>query len=435
MRLPGLAAVGLILFAVGLSGCDPAEDRGGSGTLTYWASNQSASLDRDREILTPRLAEFTRRTGIEVELEVIPWSDLLNRILAAASSGQGPDVLNIGNTWSASLQASGALLPFDEPALAKVGGRDRFLPSTLTSTGAAGQPPAAVPLYGLAYGLYYSRKRFAEAGISAPPGTWAEFLDTARKLTEPAKDRWGLGIMGSSYTSNAHLAFIFGRQHGATLFEGNRSTVDSPQLAAGIGQYLDLVAGAKVVNPGNAEYQNDTQPLKDFATGRTAMVMLQSHATMGLHANGMAEQDYGVAPIPVPDPLPPGGKRITSHVAGINLGVFADTDNTEGALKFVEFMTSPDTQRTVNAALGSLPVATAAYDDPRFQGPVTRTFREVLAGTAETMPMIPQEAQFETLVGTAVKDLLAKVAGGGTVAVADIRAELAAVDERMRGGG
>ncbi|MDQ0297071.1 hypothetical protein J2S52_005110 [Streptomyces sp. DSM 41037] len=44
----------------------------------------------------------------------MPWSDLLNRILAAATSGQGPDVLNIGNTWSSSLQATGALLPWGQ---------------------------------------------------------------------------------------------------------------------------------------------------------------------------------------------------------------------------------------------------------------------------------------------------------------------------------
>ncbi|MET7657150.1 hypothetical protein, partial [Streptomyces sp. NPDC005486] len=28
--------------------------------------------------------------GIKVKLEVVPWSDLLNRILTATTSGQGP---------------------------------------------------------------------------------------------------------------------------------------------------------------------------------------------------------------------------------------------------------------------------------------------------------------------------------------------------------
>ncbi|NEE18658.1 extracellular solute-binding protein, partial [Streptomyces sp. SID7499] len=95
-------------------------------TLTYWASNQGPSIEADKEILTPELKKFEKETGIKVKLEVVPWADLLNRILAATSSGQGPDVLNIGNTWSASLQATGALLPWDEKNFEAIGGRDRF---------------------------------------------------------------------------------------------------------------------------------------------------------------------------------------------------------------------------------------------------------------------------------------------------------------------
>src|SRR5690606_40133459 len=100
------------------------------------------------------------RTGITVNLEVIGWDNLLNRILAAATSGQGPDVLNIGNTWSASLQATGAFLPFDDETLAAVGGKDRILAGSLSATGAPDQPPVGVPLYSMAYVLYYNKKLF-----------------------------------------------------------------------------------------------------------------------------------------------------------------------------------------------------------------------------------------------------------------------------------
>src|SRR5215207_438280 len=125
------AALALALLAPALAACG--DDDGGAGgsaagtTITYWASNQGPSLEKDKQILTPELAKFTAQTGIKVELEVIGWPDLLNRILAATTSGEGPDVLNIGNTWSPSLQATGALLPFDDAAMQAVGGRDRFL--------------------------------------------------------------------------------------------------------------------------------------------------------------------------------------------------------------------------------------------------------------------------------------------------------------------
>ena len=36
-----------------------------------------------------------------------------------------------------------------------------------------------MPLYGLAYGLYYNKKMFADAGLK-PPTTWAELTAAAR---------------------------------------------------------------------------------------------------------------------------------------------------------------------------------------------------------------------------------------------------------------
>src|SRR5439155_3703379 len=135
LALSGVLAVPL-LAACGDSGSG---DSAGT-TLTYWASNQGTSLENDKQVLQPELDKFKQQTGITVNLEVVGWADLLNRILAAATSGKGPDVLNIGNTWSASLQATGALLPFDEGNLRAVGGKDRFLTGSLPATGAPGKP-------------------------------------------------------------------------------------------------------------------------------------------------------------------------------------------------------------------------------------------------------------------------------------------------------
>ena len=124
-----------------------------------------------------------RQTGIKVNVQVIPWTTVLNQITAATVSGKGPDVLNIGNTWSPSLQATGALLPFTPSVMSQIGGSSRFLAGSLSATGAPGKPPTAVPLYSLAYALYYNKAQFAAAGISSPPTTWAELIADGEKLT------------------------------------------------------------------------------------------------------------------------------------------------------------------------------------------------------------------------------------------------------------
>ncbi|MBI0377509.1 extracellular solute-binding protein, partial [Streptomyces albiflaviniger] len=140
MRSIRVAAIGAVTLSLALavSACGGGSSTAGGGgsndspkTLTYWASNQGASITVDKKVLKPELDKFEKKTGIRVKLEVIPWSELLNRILTATTSGQGPDVLNIGNTWSASLQASGALLPWDDKNFGSIGGKDRFVASAL----------------------------------------------------------------------------------------------------------------------------------------------------------------------------------------------------------------------------------------------------------------------------------------------------------------
>lgn len=421
MAVPGLAACG----------------SGGSGdsgnvTLTYWASNQGTSLDNDKQVLQPELDKFKAQTGITVNLEVIGWSDLLNRILAATTSGEGPDVLNIGNTWSASLQATGAFLPFNTDNLNAVGGKDRILAGSLAATGKPGQDPVAVPLYSLCYVLYYNKKLFADAGITAPPTTWDELVADGKQLTHG--DQWGLAVEGANISENSHHAFTFGQQYGADLFDSSgKPTFDTDGMVSAIKRYIDFMATDKIVNPSDAEYSNN-QSVTDFASGKAAMLLWQA-ADSNLKSHGMTPDQYGVAPVPFESPTPPGGKHVNSMVAGINMAVFGNTKHKDAALKFVKFMTSDAEQTILNKQYGSMPTVQGAYSDPAFQTDEVKIFQNVLATTAAPLPAVPEEAQFETLVGTTMKELFADAASGKPITAADIKAKLAADNQQVKAGG
>jgi multiple sugar transport system substrate-binding protein len=417
--------------------CSNKSSNSGSGsdagvTLTYWASNQGTSLDNDKQVLQPELDKFKQQTGITVNLEVIGWADLLNRILAATTSGQGPDVLNIGNTWSASLQATGALLPFDDANMNAIGGKDRFLAGSLAATGAPGKPPTALPIYSLSYVLYYNKKLFAAAGITNPPTTWNELVTDGKKLTHG--DQWGLALECGNLSENAHHAFTFGQQYGADLFDSSgKPNFASDQEVAAIQRYVNFMAVDKIVNPSDAEYANN-QSVTDFATGKAAMLLWQA-ADSSLKSHGMSPDDYGVAPVPFEDPTPSGGKHVDSMVAGINLAVFKNTKHQDAALKFVKFMTSDAEQIQLNKTYGSMPTVKTAYTDPAFQTDEVKVFQNVLNTTAAPLPAVPEESQMETLVGTVMKNLFADVASGKVPTAADIKSKLQAANDQVKAGG
>jgi multiple sugar transport system substrate-binding protein len=423
-------AVAAIAAAVSLvvAGCSSSGSGGSSSgaTLTYWASNQGTSLDNDKQVLTPVLNDFTKQTGIKVKLEVIGWNDLQTRIQTAVTSGQGPDVLNIGNTWAASLQATGAFLPFDDANMKAIGGSDKFVKTALETGGVKGKPVTSVPLYGLAYGLYYNKKMYADAGVQ-PPTTWEELVAAAKKLTTGSQ--YGFSLAAGSYTENVHFAFINSAQNGGEWFDSKGNpTFDTQPNIDGIKRYLDLMQTDKVVNTSNAQYDNGVQAVNDFATGKVAMILSQNNADSSIVANGMKNDQYGV----VPFPAPVGGEKVASHVAGINLSVFKNTKQKDAALKFVKYMTSEDTQTTLGKPYSTLPVLNDAKPNFTDNAEEAATFQKIYNDMSKPLPLVPAEDQFENTVGKAMNDMFAKIATGSTVSDADIKTALKNAQDQVK---
>lgn len=435
MKKRAIAALAMFAAAsVVLAGCSASNDQkagGGDGTtLTYWASNQGTSIENDKATLTPLLKKFTEESGVKVDLEVIGWGDLQTRIQTAITSGAGPDVTNIGNTWATSFQATGGFLPFDDKAMTAIGGAAKFAPTALSTGGAKGQDVASVPLYGYAYGLYYNKKMFSDAGLT-PPATWEEMVSAGKTLTDPAKGVWGLSLEAGSYTENNHFAFIATAQNNAPLFnKEGQPTFTSNGVVSGVQRYLDLIQKDKIASPENAQYSTGTESISNFAAGKAAMIFNQNNADANLAANGMDPSAYGVVPIPAPA----GGEQVSSFIAGINLAIMKNTKHQDAALKFVKFMTSPDTQSALGKPYTAIPVLQGA--DAKFtpDPEVAKTFSDIYENRSLPLPLYPLEASYETEVGNAMNNLFAAIATNGTVPKGDIEKALKTAQEKVAAG-
>src|SRR5436190_1609672 len=100
----------LNLFFLLLLACTshpPDQDR-----LKFWG------LGHEGEVVAQMLPEFTRRTGIHVDVQQIPWSAAHEKLLTAYVGDATPDVAQMGNTWIPEFNVVGALEPLD-PFLAR----------------------------------------------------------------------------------------------------------------------------------------------------------------------------------------------------------------------------------------------------------------------------------------------------------------------------
>ena len=119
-----------------------------------------------------------------------------------------------------------------------------------------------------------------------------------------------------------------------------------------------------------------------------------------------------------------GGQQIASHIAGINMSIFKNTKNKDAALKFVKFMTSPETQTDPGQAVLLAPRAQGRHPDFTDNAEEAKTFADIYATMSKPLPLVPGEDQFESTVGKAMNTMFAKIATGGTVSADDVKAAL-----------
>ena len=215
----------------------------------------------------------------------------------------------------------------------------------------------------------------------------------------------------------------------AELFSADGApTFTSDGVVNGILRYLDLMQTHKVVNPSNAQYDNGTDSVSDFANGKVAMIINQNNANATLEANGMTADQFGVVPYPAPAAST---TPVASHVAGINIAAFANTDNRDGALKLIQYLTAPERQATLGKAFTTLPVLKGEAPTFTDNEEQITTFTEVYENRSKPLPLVPAEDQFESTVGQAMNDMFARIATGTVLTSDDVKTALASAQDTV----
>jgi multiple sugar transport system substrate-binding protein len=407
------------LTSAGLSGCGGDSSESGEVTLSWWAPNLSASLADDQDFYEELVKPFTDETGIKVKIEVNAWGDYYNKILGAITSGEGADLISTGTTWVSTLSDSGGFVQFDADQLDAIGGSDQFVKTAFNAAGGDRDGgPAMIPWVTAVTSMWYNPKLFDAAGIDGPPASWPEFVDAAKKLTvdtngDGEPDQWGFGYPAGFAQEWAHTMFAFGEQNGAPFFtEDGEPNLNAPGMVAAAKQFTDLMTTDNVLSPSSVENTSFDRVYADFEAGKIAMIFSPG-------ANGAFDsagfKDYAVAQIPLNDPLT--GKPVTTHIAGVNLGVFADTEHEDETLQLLEFLSSSDTQVALyNKFPNVLPANAAAYDSDEVEKTdLFNTSAEILRDTAAGYPINAGAAQAETVIGDAMKAIVAKAATSGSI--------------------
>ncbi|MFF2092187.1 ABC transporter substrate-binding protein [Paenibacillus sp. NPDC058174] len=278
------------------------------------------------------IKRFTdKHPNIKINKIVSPDLDRTKYAKQLLATGQFPDVLMSVNVTD--FLASNSLLAFDEQYLDKVpGSRSLAVDGKVYQLPWGGQ---TIPY------IYYNKKMFEEAGITAEPKTWAEFLDVVAKLKAAgktpllhggAKDPWTTTLMLDAIISTDVYSkepdWISKRKKGEAKFS-------DPLFKDAVLKWKGLHDSKSFNSDGLSIGYSQLQDA--FLKGKGAMYPMGSWFVAA--ADAQKDIEVGVFPVPTDD-----GSIIIPYVVGGPASVSASTKYPEAAQLFAsEFVTDQET--------------------------------------------------------------------------------------------
>ena len=342
-RATTLAFVLLLLAG----GCKDASQVGANTPLRFW----NGFSGPDGSTMKEMVEEYNlKHPNAKFEMQIIPWNTYYDKVTLGMAFGGAPDVFI--------MQVSRLPQYADAKAIEPIGDfvkRDGLGPKDFVKV-----PYESGFWKGVQYGLpldcwpltlYYNKRLFREAGIDHPPTNLLEFLEDARKLTNPKKGQYGFEFAEIHNNLTAIMD-----QFGAAVIdpEGKRSTLDTPASVAAVEMAKSFYEKYKIAPPPAGVNAWD-----DFKTGRAAMVMQGIYMIHDLQVSENAA-DFGAAPIPQFGP-----KRATwggSHMMCIPIGL--PEGRRKKAWAFIKYLSDNSLKW---AAAGQCPVRLEALNSPEFK--------------------------------------------------------------------
>ncbi|MBO1416254.1 ABC transporter substrate-binding protein [Streptomyces sp. FH025] len=386
-RRTAAAVAGSAVLALLASACTGSSDSGGNDdsasgkdvTITFW---HGWSQDNEVKAINDIIASFEKaHPNIHVKPQGNVPDDKVNQSLRAGGD-DAPDVVSSFTTNNVGMFCSTKAFIDLKPQLQKSGidAAKTFPAAMLNYTQFQGNQ-CSLPLLGDAYGLYYNKKAFAAAGITAPPKTFSEFADDARKLTIADGDSYKqLGYMPLYHGYESQTEHFLG-QYGATYFgpDGKSNIATDPKVAAMLNWQkgmVDQLGGYAKLDKYRATFGEEFSAKNPFHTGQVAMALDGEWRTASL-AENKPDFDWATAPFPVPDDQADTYGR--GYQTGTIVGIASTSKKQAAAWEFVKYLTT-DTDSVVNFAnaIHNVPSTFDALNSPKLvSDPNFKTFLDV----------------------------------------------------------
>lgn len=407
-----LAAASMLLAGCGDDGAPSAGSTGGGGdsSLTWWVmkgTNPDASA-----FYAEAKKQFKKETGATLKVQEIQWADAHDKLVRAFAGGEGPDVSEIGTTWTPEFAAAGGLTDLTDKI--NDSGVSKDLIPALKDSATYNGKMYGVGWYAGTRAIVYRTDIFKKDGLQ-PPTNWAQLQSLVDTLHKKEPKMLPFPVAGGS--SYGAAPFIWGAGGDFATKDGDqwKGALDSPQAQEGLTYYTNLALKHHSSSTGAATWL-ETDLLDSFTKGKSVMV-IQGNWTPGTVAeqNPELKGKIGAFAIPGKD-----GGMAPAFLGGSNLAVLKTSEKQDLAWKFVKMMTTGTLSKKWAEQTNFFPsTQTQLKKFAESPDPLVAPFAKVMLNAGKNVPSAPQWGAVEgdktvsqmlqsILTGTSVADATKK---------------------------
>jgi len=349
------------------------------------------------------VAEYSSKTGpffeevaaafekenpdIDINIEVVPWDTLLQRLTTDIAGGAAPDISIIGTRWLLDFAEQGIAEPVDDYLTPEFKGTfiDTFMAPSVIDGKIMGLPVAAS-----ARAMLVNMDLFEQAGAK-PPETWDELYDAAQKISA-LPDSYGFGLQGKEIETDAYFYYSLWTHGGDILNEDGTSGLASDAAIKSASLYKQMVDEG-LTQPSPTNYSREDL-FNLFKQGKVGMVFTFPMLIPQIQEEA-PDLNYQVMPFPEESAKATYGVTDT-------LMLFADSDVKEEAWKFIEFAYKDEWRTKFDHGEGFLPVTKNVAAEDYY-----KTDKDI-AGFAAGLPyakFAPTIANWEEIADVTVRAL------------------------------
>lgn len=298
------------------------------------------------------------------------YADTLNAGIAAFRAGNAPHILQVFEVGTATMMgAKGAVKPVQE--MMKDAGESfdpaRYLPAITGYYSTVKGEMLSFPFNSSSAVMWYNRDAFKKAGLNAdaPPKTWPEVFEAAKKLKAAGWDKCGFSTAWITWLNIEQLGAwhntpIGSKANGMDGFDTSFQ-INAPLYVKHLTNLVELQKDKTF------DYSGRTNTGEGRFTSGECPIFMTSSAFFG-NVRANAKFDFANAPMPYyPDVA---GAPQNSIIGGASLWVMGGKNANEykGVAKFFSFLSDVDRQVKLHTESGYLPITKAAYEKVKASG-------------------------------------------------------------------